>query len=147
MALRREDDQSFGDNQHDIREELIRYSKLNGYVAEHFADAKCECGATELELIIDDNAGVAARLCPSCDGEHGIGDSDEYVNDDTDPWMCECLCDSQVFEVTVGVALSEGSEDVRWIYIGCRCPQCGLTGCYGDWKNEFSGYQKLLANV
>ena len=39
------------------------------------------------------------------------------------------------------------SEDVRWLYVGCRCPACGLTGCYGDWKNEFIDYRNLLARV
>lgn len=146
MALRRDDDRSFGDSQADIREELIRYSRLNGYIAEHFADAKCSCGATQFELLIDEDAGVAARLCPSCEGEHGMADSDEYFND-ADPYTCECTCDGDLFEITIGVALYADSEDVRWLYVGCRCPKCGLTGCYGDWKNEFIGYQKLLANV
>lgn len=35
------------------------------------------------------------------------------------------------------------SDDVRWLYLGCR--SCGLVGCYADWKNEFNGYEKLLA--
>jgi hypothetical protein len=36
---------------------------------------------------------------------------------------------------------------VRWFYLGCRCVACGVLGCYGDWKNEFNGYQQLLMNV
>ena len=47
-------------------------------------------------------------------------------------------------EVTAGVLLYDDSEDVRWRYLGCRCPSCGLTACYGDWKNEFEGYRELL---
>ncbi len=42
------------------------------------------------------------------------------------------------------MSLYEGSEDVRWLYVGCRCPACGLTAVYGDWKNEFNGYRDLL---
>ena len=55
--------------------------------------------------------------------------------------------DATAFEITVGVALYADSEDVRWLYIGCRCPECNLSGCYGDWKNEFIGFRDLLARV
>jgi hypothetical protein len=56
-------------------------------------------------------------------------------------------CGGEEFEITVGVSLYEGSEDVRSLYIGCRCPGCGLSAVYGDWKNEFNGYRDLLARV
>jgi hypothetical protein len=52
-----------------------------------------------------------------------------------------------VFEITVAVSLYADSEGVRWLYIGCRCPACGITAVYGDWKNEFDGYRELLAMV
>jgi hypothetical protein len=146
MALRRENNQSFADSQADIRDELIRYSKLNGYVAEHFADAKCNCGSTQFKLVMDENAGVAVRLCQSCGDEHGMGDSDDYA-DEAELNISECTCGGDLFEITVGVSFYADSEDVRWLYVGCRCPVCSLTGCYGDWKNEFNGYQQLLANV
>lgn len=35
---------------------------------------------------------------------------------------------------------TETRDDVRWLYLGCRCVTCGLTACYGDWKNEYPGY-------
>lgn len=146
MALRHVDDRSFGDSQVDIREELIRYSTENVYVAEKFADCVCLCGNQVFSLLMDDSTGAAARICHRCDTDHGIGDSDEYYNE-AEPWMCECLCGGELFEITVGVALYADSEDVRWIYIGARCPDCGLTGCYGDWKMQWNGYQTLLANV
>jgi hypothetical protein len=50
-------------------------------------------------------------------------------------------------EITVGVSLYANSEDVRWLYLGCRCPQCGLTAVYGDWKCEFVAYDLLLKKV
>ena len=146
MAIQRKSQQSFADSQADIREELVRYSKLNGYVAEHFADARCNCGATTFKLGLDENAGVAVRFCQSCNGELGMADSNDYF-DDAEIYIAECTCGADVFEVTLGVALYADSEDVRWLYVGCRCPSCKLTGCYGDWKNEFIGYQKLLSNA
>ena len=51
------------------------------------------------------------------------------------------------FEISAGVALYQDSQDVRWLYVGCRCVCCGLTACYGDWKNEYPGYETLLRAV
>jgi hypothetical protein len=58
-----------------------------------------------------------------------------------------CVCGADVFEITVGVSLYDESEDVRWLYVGCRCPVCGVTGNYGDWTSESTGYRDLLARV
>jgi hypothetical protein len=95
---------------------------------------------------MDENEGAAVRVCTSCGDEHPIGDSDEYLGEAELQDHC-CVCGKDAFEITVGVSLYEGSDDVRWLYIGCRCPACGLTGCYEDWKNEFIDYRKLLARV
>jgi hypothetical protein len=137
---------SLGDNQSDIRQEVTRYSKANGYVAQHFADASCACGGTLFRLRLDDVEGAAVRYCASCGVEHPIGDSDEYM-EEADLDDCACVCGGAEFEITAGVSLYDDSEDVRWLYLGCRCPKCGLTGVYGDWKNEFNGFRELLARV
>jgi hypothetical protein len=60
---------------------------------------------------------------------------------------CACPCGQEEFEITVGVSLYEESEDVKWLYLGCRCPACGLVAVYGDWKSEYEGYRGLLARV
>ena len=146
MALKKRDNYSYGDTQADIRDELLDYSTANAYLAHHFADAVCRCGSKLFRLSLDDTQGVAIRKCKKCTAEHPIGDSDEYV-EEADLQECACPCGGEVFEITVGVSLYRESEDVRWLYIGCRCPDCGLTGVYGDWKNEFIGYQELLARV
>jgi hypothetical protein len=78
MAIRRENNQSFADSQADIRDEHVRYSELTGYVAEHFADARCDCHATTFKLGLDDDAGVAVRFCQSCGCEHGMADSEIF---------------------------------------------------------------------
>ncbi|MEO2088597.1 MAG: hypothetical protein ABGY75_03745 [Gemmataceae bacterium] len=147
MALRKRGKWRYGDSQSDIRTEIARYSKQTGYPADHFADAVCGCGGRVFALYLDDDAGVASRVCVACGGEpHFIGDSGEYA-DEADGEECGCPCGEEAFEITVGVSLYEGSEDVRWLYVGCRCPACGLTAVYGDWKNEFNGYRELLARV
>lgn len=50
-------------------------------------------------------------------------------------------------EITVGVSLYADSETVRWLYLACRCPSCGLTTVYGAWNNELDGYRALLEKV
>jgi hypothetical protein len=146
MALRKKGKWWYGDSQSDIRKELQRYGKLNEYVPTQFADARCSCGCKKFQLELDDEQGAAVRTCSKCKDEHPIGDSDEFL-DEAELEACDCVCGKDVFEITVGVSLYEDSKDVRWLYLGCRCPSCGLTGCYGDWKNEFNDYRKLLKRV
>lgn len=146
MALQKKGKYYYGDSQLDIKDELLRYSRKNSYATDHYADSICICGNKTFTLLIDDEEGVAVRTCVDCKIEHPIGDSYEYL-EDADLEECECLCGSNAFEITVGVSLYQNSEDVRWIYIGCRCFNCGLTGCYGDWKNEYSDYSNLLGKI
>lgn len=146
MALTKRGEYWYGEAQSDISTEILRYSKANTYVAQHFADATCTCGKNVFRLVLDDAEGAAVRFCVACDDEHPIGDSDEYL-ENADLEDRECVCGAAELEITVGVSLYADSEDVRWLYLGCRCPSCGLTGVYGDWKNEFIGYRELLARV
>jgi hypothetical protein len=145
MALRKRGKWQYGDSQADIRDEILRYSK-NEYLSHHYADAVCKCGGRLFLLRMDDLVGAAIRTCVGCHDEHPIGDSDDYL-DQAELDDYECVCLEKVFEITVGVSLYDDSEDVRWLYVGCRCPNCGLTGVYGDWKNEFNGYRELLSRV
>ena len=146
MTLRKKSGQSYGDSQADIRVELLDYSKSVSYLSEHYADASCTCGSKVFTLCIDDDEGAAVRTCGTCSLEHPIGDSADYL-DEASLKECECPCGNGSFEITVGVALYQGSQDVKWIYVGCRCFRCGLVACYGDWKNEFEDFRKLLAMV
>jgi len=146
MALKKRGRYRYGDSQADIRTEAMRYSKKNAYLAHYFADAICKCGGKHFRLALDDDQGAAVRICVTCKTEHAIGDSAEYLVDAA-LGECACPCGGEEFEITVGVSLYSDSEDVRWLYIGCRCPKCGLTAIYGDWKNEFIGYRELLARV
>lgn len=146
MSLKKRGKYYYGDTQADIRAMMLRYSKENGYEATHFADAVCACGGKVFALKLDDDEGAAVRTCASCGREVPIGDSAEYL---ADAELVEraCPCSLETFEITVGVSLYSESEAVRWLYVGCRCPACGLTGVYGDWKNEYENYPELLARV
>lgn len=146
MALTKRGEWWYGDSQADIRDELARFGDVNEYLPTHFADAKCKCGFATFKLLVDEDEGVAIRICTACGSEHAMGDSDEYL-EEANPEETACVCGGEVFEITVGVSLYDESEDVRWLYVGCRCPTCGLTGCFGDWKNEYIGYQEFLAKI
>jgi len=146
MTLHKRGKHYYGDSHADIRDEVLRYSKLNGYVAQHFAEALCACGSKNFRLTLDDDEGAAIRICSQCNTEHTIGDSEDFL-EDTSLEKCACPCGAESFEITIGVSLYDDSENVKWLYLGCRCSKCGLTAVYGDWKNEFIGYRELLARV
>jgi hypothetical protein len=146
VALKKRGKYHYGDGQADIPAEVLRYGNENAYPAHHFAACLCGCGGKLFRLALDDTEGAAVRTCAECDSKQPIGDSDEYL-ENAELEECACPCGGEAFEITVGVSLYEGSEDVRWLYVGCRCPACGLTAVYGDWKNEFNGYRDLLARV
>lgn len=149
MTLVRRGEYSYGENHADIRSELGRYSDRNAYPVDDFTDVKCECGNDRFHFLTDENAGVAIRRCSKCGVEHLMGDSAHFV-DEAEPSQHECICEADVFRITAGVHRYRNqddslSNDVRWLYLGCRCPSCGLVGCYADWKNEYNGYAELLA--
>ncbi|MBA2113691.1 hypothetical protein [Bremerella alba] len=131
-----------------LKAQIVEYSEANEYVATHFATAVCNsCSGDVFELLMNEEEGVAARICVTCDEEHGIGDSDQHIAKVEEIFDVLCTCDGTKFRIMAAVSLSDDSEDVRWFYLGCKCVECGLSGVYGDWKNEFHGYQVLLDNV
>jgi hypothetical protein len=146
MALTERGNYKYGESQADIRLELAIYANGTGYAASHFADAACTCGGRSFKLLLDDREGMAVRHCPACQNSHPIAETGSYL-DDAALEECECPCGAALFEVTMGVSLYHETEEVRWLFLGCRCLSCGLTACYGDWKEEFQDYRKLLATV
>jgi hypothetical protein len=121
MALTKRGKYSYGESHADIREELLRYSDLNGYRVHHFAEAKCDCGGRVFHLKLDDIEGAAVRHCTVCSREHLIGDSADF-SDDAEFQDCACPCGAEEFEITVGVSLYADSEDVRWLFWDAAAP-------------------------
>ena len=133
-------------NTQDLHDEIRSYSALAGDPAAHFADSVCACASRRFKLTFDDDQGVAVRRCVSCDADHAIGDSAEFL-EEANLDEAQCPCGAEELEISVGVSLYGDSDAVRWLYLGCRCPKCGLVAVYGDWKNEFEDYRALLAMV
>lgn len=147
MTLRTRGDHRYGDRQSDVRQELARWSRGNGYAATRFADAHCAlCGGVHFRLALDEDAGVAVRTCAACGEAHAMADGADFL-DDAELEECACPCGNEELELTLGAALYADGETVRWLYVGARCPACGLVGVYGEWKNEHDDAGALLANA
>ncbi|MCE9670018.1 hypothetical protein LY474_19655 [Myxococcus stipitatus] len=133
MALTRKGEYFHGDSRVDLRPFLERFSAEGPYAVDRMEALLCECGAEVLELLIDDVEGVGAQRCPRCSLVVALGDCEEFL-DQAAPLRCECPCGGAVFELLTGVSFYAGTTDSRWFYVAGRCPNCGLVGCYGDWK-------------
>ncbi|WP_371228537.1 hypothetical protein [Roseovarius sp. 2305UL8-3] len=113
-----------------LREEVTRYSKLNGSIATEFAPLSCECGGEEFYLFSDDESGAAFVECPLCDKQYDILNSREYAEEIV---QNTCNCGVETLVVGVGVSKHENSHDIDWAYVGAHCRSCGLSGVYADW--------------
>ncbi|NTX16912.1 hypothetical protein HUA76_39675 [Myxococcus sp. CA056] len=133
MALKKKGRYSYGDSRADIRAELERYSKKNGYPVQRLDELRCPCGHERHHLLIDEEAGAAVQCCARCEHEVPLADSEEFL-EEAKLEQAECPCGNGAFEMALGAAFYKDTTDVRWVYIGCRCPECGLTACFGDWK-------------
>ena len=146
MALTKKGRYRYGTTPEAVQAEITRYSRENTYLAQAFAMSVCDCGGHAFQLATDEDAGVAERRCEACGAEAMMGDSAEYA-EEADTELHECVCGEDVFELHSGVALYDGSRDVRWYYIGCRCIKCNLVGVFADWKCEAGNADEFLAKV
>lgn len=151
MTLEQRGEHYYGQSQQDLQDELRRYGELNTLPVDQTRDCVCECGGRRFELDVDEINGVALRVCEACQSEHILADGEPYL-EDAELEGCECLCGEPIFEITAGVHLArnqkeEPTDTVRWFYVGCRCPACGLLGCYADWETDYQGVEELLDNV
>jgi hypothetical protein len=146
MVLTRKGKYWYGTNAEDIETEIIRYSTLNEYIADRFRQSRCSCGGVIFKLESDEDAGAARRVCTQCGAVHLMGDSAEYEVDAAFEEHA-CVCGQVTFELLSGVARYDGTNDVRWNYIGCLCTNCHLVGVFADWKCESGDADSFLAEV
>ncbi len=97
-------------------------------------------------LDLDDSQGVAVRTCTACGQKHFIADSEQYAAE-AELERGECPCGKEPHEIGIGVSLYEGSDDVKWLYIGARCVACGLVAGWGDWRCDAGDYRVLLDKI
>lgn len=146
MTLTRKGKHWYGSEDQDIRAAIQRFSEGNGYPATEYRASVCVCGSTLFRLFDDEDVGVARRDCVRCGQPHLMGDGAEYV-EKAELEAHECLCGAEALAIQSGVALYPDSRDVRWLYIGCRCPQCQLVGVYAEWKWGAGDADAFMARV
>jgi hypothetical protein len=146
MALKKKGKYWYGTTPDDIQAEILRYSAQLGYKVIKFSKSICCCNSVIFELETDEQEGAARRKCVACGEVHLMGDSAEYAEGANFEGH-ECICNATQFTLMSGVALYEGSNDVRWYYIGCQCMNCQLIGVFADWKCEAGDADIFLAKV
>jgi hypothetical protein len=144
MTLSKKGKYWYGTEIADTRTEIVRFSRLNEYEAVKFAQANCSCGGVLFRLDSDEEEGAAKRTCVACGAITLMGDSAEYAAEASFDDH-SCMCGHAEFALTSAVALYPDSKDVRWYYIGCRCPKCSLVGVFAHWKCEFEDADAFLA--
>lgn len=158
MTLERRGEHWYGDSAADIRELFGRHADT-GDPVRAVGDAVCECGGTVFSVLLDDECQEAAWFCRACDAQylfHTRRVADPYEGDpDADSEYCHCHCAERdglvtggsYFELAVGVTLYDGSDDVDWAYLGCRCVTCGIVGYLAEWHRIEYSYSELFAHL
>jgi hypothetical protein len=153
MALQQRGDYWYGDSASDIRV-LLSMDRPGSDPITVFADAVCECGGRVFTLQLDDEYQEAALFCKACDSQHLFHTTnvDGYYegHPEADTEWCGCPCTKRgatYYEITLGASLYDGSDDVRWVHIGCRCVACGLVAFYASWHRIEIPYQTLFARL
>jgi len=123
-----------GSESADMHEYLKAFS-ANSYPIDQFRLAQCRCSAEVFFLEADRDGGVAQRKCAGCQTSHFICDSEQFwAESEPESWYC-LKCQSKSTNVGVGfVTYPDSPNAVKWIYLGVRCAECGLLGCFADWK-------------
>lgn len=116
-----------------LKKEIERYSKLNGYPSSSYEDIRCSCDNNEFQLYSDDNEGGCFLKCSVCKVEQDIEDSREYIEN---AQQNICNCDNDSLNIGVGKAYYSESNELKWVYIGAHCGKCNLDGVYVDWKQN-----------
>ncbi|SAI68049.1 Uncharacterised protein [Bordetella ansorpii] len=147
MTLQQRDGYSYGTTRDDLRWVISDFAEDNGYAADQCASSTCACGQQVFLLETNEAEGVAQRTCCACGAIHLMGDSAEYAGDHVPLDSHVCICEQGRFEIESAVALYSESNDVRWLYIGCRCSDCSLVGVFASWKCEGGDADAFLANV
>ena len=116
-----------------LHEAISDYAESVGYQPTEFLELTCDCGSKLFKLYSDDTEGGAVAKCSKCGAKKDILDSERYIEDRE---QNICNCDAEDLMIAIGLAFHEGTTDPRWAYIGCECPECGLSGVYVDWQER-----------
>jgi hypothetical protein len=131
MAIRTENNLSYGDSQLDLHAALMGYSTRTAYPAQTFHDLVCNCENKVFQLHLNDVGSAGFSLCPICKAEYPVTDSADEL-DLIEVELFKCRCGHDLFEITKALALFPDKKHARWLYEGYRCPNCSLMSCFAN---------------
>jgi hypothetical protein len=129
-------------------DEYLRALSASSYPISEFRLSQCSCGGVRFVLRVEQDEGIAKRVCESCSAENFICDSAEHSRPGQrlKPFKC-VTCKSKVANVGVGFALYEDEKAIQWLYVGNRCADCGVLGSMVDWKVGYEPSLHLLGQA
>ena len=134
-----------GSEPKDLEEFLIETTK-DSYKMDIFRLAICNCGSVVFHYFMDDDEGVARRVCSSCGDDHYICDSKDNL-EEADLVEYECTCGSSLVNIGVGFALKADKGDIKWLYTAVRCRKCGYLSWGANWKIGYGPSLQLIDEV
>ena len=133
-----------GDSPDDITEWLHEYTEEPSLEIHPVLCRNCKNDA--LEARIDGDEGVVQIICPECKTKKILLDGEEIWSE-CHPKKRKCIvCKNNRFNIRVGF-IRRDNGDVKWVYIGERCTQCGTLASYADWNINFGPTDEMEQNI
>ena len=123
----------------DIETYLAAYTQSEGaYSTTAYRVIICSCGSDRFSL--ERASEVTRRRCAACGCSGYICRQAEdweeaEVEEEVEPYLC-VHCGCQEANIGVGFTGYEPLEfdAVKWFFVGVRCADCGILGCFNDGK-------------
>lgn len=133
-----------GDNAEDINEWLGEYTEIDNLDCKPVV---CHnCNGDVFELNVDQDEEAIEVKCVNCGVQKILLDGEE-IWEDCEPEVGVCsICKGKSYNVRVGFDRRENG-DVKWVYIGNRCVNCGTLGSYVDWKINYGPTDEMEKNI
>jgi hypothetical protein len=153
MAIDDSGDWWVGSEPADLQEFLAAFTQSEGgYLAKTFRLVRCSCGSERFKL--DRASEVTRRACASCGSAKFIcRESEDWEEAEADEGAesYSCVeCKSPEANVVVGFAGYDHNPDidgVKWFYVGVRCAECGILGCFNDGKIGWGPASEVYESV
>lgn len=135
----------YGSHADDITEYLKAYAEDPNLEVK---SVQCHsCGNDAFAVHLDYDESVVQIRCSKCGTEKVLLDGEEFLEEASLEAM-ECpVCEkSKAHNVKVGFARRKNG-DVKWVYVGVRCHQCGVLGSCLDWKIDYGPTDEMEKNI
>ncbi len=124
--------------------EYLQALSSSSYLATEFRLSRCQCGGVVFRLEVEQDEGVAKRVCADCGNEHLVCDSAESYEEGAKLKKFKCVCKATLANVGVSFSLYEEGKAIRWLWVGHRCVKCGVQGSMVEWKVSYEPSLHLL---